>query len=105
MIPAAICMKQLNMEVDETPDDASQPETEEMEIDWKKRTAELEEELLLLRERVNSQTSKIRDVVSKRVCILFHPDQIRSNSLEGKVTINNDHFLLAEFAISMSILS
>lgn len=77
------------MEVDETTDDVCQPETEEMEIDWKKRTVELEEELLSLRERVNSQTSKIRDVVSKRVCILFHSalDQIRSKTRSLKTII------------------
>jgi hypothetical protein len=37
------------------------------DTDWKRRTLELEEQLCLLRDRVNSQTGKIREAVSNRV--------------------------------------
>ena len=43
----------------------------EKDTDWKRRTLELEEQLYLLRERVNSQTGKIREAVAKRVCIVI----------------------------------
>ena len=47
----------------------SQPQNEKS-TDWKRRTLELEEQLCFLRERVNSQTGKIREAVSQRVGIL-----------------------------------
>lgn len=47
----------------------SRPQSDEKATDWKRRTFELEEQLCLLRERVNSQTGKIREAVSKRVCV------------------------------------
>ena len=37
------------------------------DTDWKRRTLELEEQLFYLRERVNSQTVKIREAVSHKV--------------------------------------
>ena len=37
------------------------------DTDWKRRTLELEEQLCFLRDRVNSQTGKIREAVSKRL--------------------------------------
>ena len=43
----------------------------EKDTDWKRRTLELEEQLGLLRDRVNSQTGKIREVVSKRVRVVY----------------------------------
>lgn len=52
----------------------SQPQ-DAKSTDWKRRTLELEEQLCMLRERVNSQTGKIREAVSQRVgitmCILM----------------------------------
>ena len=41
------------------------------DTDWKRRTLELEEQLCLLRDRVNSQTGKIREAVSKRVRVYY----------------------------------
>ena len=43
----------------------------EKSTDWKRRTLELEEQLYMLRERVNSQTGKIREAVSQRVGIYY----------------------------------
>ncbi|XP_028409734.1 pleckstrin homology domain-containing family H member 2-like [Dendronephthya gigantea] len=45
------------------------PRVNDKDTDWKRRTVELEEELYLLRERVNSQTGRIREAVSKRLKI------------------------------------
>jgi hypothetical protein len=55
--------------VEDGDSDFSRPHNEK-DTDWKRRTLELEEQLYVLRERVNSQTGKIREAVSKRVCIL-----------------------------------
>lgn len=51
----------------------------EKDTDWKRRTLELEEQLFLLRERVNSQTGKIRDAVSKRVTYFYCINYFYSN--------------------------
>lgn len=62
----------LNMEpVDKAREDVK-VETEFTETDWKKRALESEEQLFLLRERVNSTTTKIREAVTKRVRIFSH---------------------------------
>lgn len=54
---------------EESNSELSRRDENEKNTDWKRRTLELEEELNVLRERVNSQTGKIREAVSKRVCI------------------------------------
>ena len=55
---------------EEVNSELSLPQSEKS-TDWKRRTLELEEQLYMLRERVNSQTGKIREAVSQRVGIHY----------------------------------
>jgi hypothetical protein len=77
----------INTGEEENPD-LSQPQNEK-DTDWKRRTLELEDQLCLLRERVNSQTGKIREAVSQRVCILCIFDELSMSQMYSITNVTN----------------